>query len=223
MATYPKNGKQKQKIDLRRLYKKYQDVWDAIFKLPRIKLDKPRFAGYKRFFVLREDIANRKDARELREILFLINNVRYSRIKDFSEHDIEDPPWNYKQKIKTLDEKQFNKLNPHQKKFFWRTEKVSHRKIIVRYVFQFPYYFVYKIKHHYITEVPLIVPELESLRKEITNKIDDNNLWPKIDHMLGRCRNDERDYTGSKARILDYLSMKEMVEDLERMKTINGY
>lgn len=203
--------KEKQNRDIRRLWTKFEKMRDDLWHLPKITLDKPRFAGWKRFFVLRDDIARRKDAKEIRAVLELVNETRYSKTKDFSIHDSDQRIYGYRQHITNLSEKQYDKLNEAQKKFF--VKDWDGRKKFVFYSFYPTYFFVFKIKRHYVTEVPVLDAELESRIKELQNKITKNNLWPKIHKVMGWKMYKGYDWNAPRFRFIDKM-VKQAVEEV---------
>lgn len=205
--------KEEKARNLRAIQRKYNSLKNAIYKLPKVKLDKPRWMGYKRYFFLRDDILRRKDVKDFQEILNLLNNTVYSRTKDgFSRYDFDDLPLHHKQRIKTLSEKAFKDLREPLKKYFVRFTHWDHRKKEVRYEFIHPWMFVLKVKHHYITEVPFLDADMESEIGELENRIYRDNLWPLIYKAHGRSYHHRDDYGGRKIRLIDLLTRSE-VED----------
>jgi hypothetical protein len=213
--------KEKKSKDLRALYRRLRALQDAIYDLPKIKLDKPRFVGYKRYYFLRDDIVRRKDANVFRSILEKLNTTVYSRKKDeFGRYDFDNPPFDVKQRIKTLSLKSYEKLTPELQKHFIKITNWDWRKKESRYEFLHPYMFVLKIKHNYITEVPILDKDMESEIGRLETKIKRENLWPKIDKLLGvRNRRDDWDLNTSKNRLMDRLWNQDIVnyfQGLER-------
>lgn len=186
MAKYPRNVKQAKELELKRIQRKLSKLQDAVYALGLVELPAPLFKGWKRCFGLRADILNRKDAKDIKEILEKINMYVYSRKKDFSEYDFDEPAlFRAKQRLKGLSVKEWQALNPHQKTFFYKWKDPDFRKSNVRYYFTPDYFFVHKVKRHYITHVPILDSELESQIAEIENKIQVEHLWPKIYKYMG--------------------------------------
>ncbi len=179
-----KINKKKQEKDLIKLYKELDRVRTTVWRSEMVELDKPRFAGFRRFFVLRDDILKRKDAKDIQQILDRINCECYSKSKDFSFYDTQDRWGTVRQKLGTLSEKQWEQLPNNQKKFFWET---WHGRLRCKqYIFQFPWMFVYKIRRRYVKKVPLLSPEMESRLAELHSKIfEQDYLWPRISKLMG--------------------------------------
>lgn len=218
--------KEKETKKIRKIYQTMSEMRDAMWHLPMITLDKPRFVGWQRFFVLRDDIANRKDAREFREILDMINTTVYSRTKDFSHYDIEDQPNKYSayqhsflrgQHLKTISHKQYEKLNEFKKK--WFGECWEPRGNYKYYRFNPSYFFVYKIKRHYVTQVPVLDTELESKITELQNKIRTHNLWPKIHKIMGWKMYKAYDYNSRRFSFIDKM-IKQAVQEVYLIEPI---
>lgn len=211
MSNNAKKFTKKQDREVRRFFEKYKKMQDDLWHLPKITLDKPRFVGWQRFYVLRDDIARRKDAKEIRAVLDMVNQTRYSKTKDFSQHDVEQRIHATKQHIMNLSEKQYNALSEGQKKFFLKDW--DGRKKFVFYSFYSNYFFVFKIKRHYITEVQVLDAELESRIKEIQNKITKLNLWPKIHKLMGWRMYKAYDYNSPRFKFIDKM-VKKAVEEV---------
>ncbi len=205
--------KEQKAKELKRFYRKFDFLRDAIYKLPKIKLDKPRFAGYKRYFILRDDVARRKDVQDFRDILELLNSTIFSRKKeDFVRFDFDDPPFNEKQKLKTLSVKQYDNLRTGLQKYFIKLTRWDWRKKEQRYEFIHPHMFVLKVKHHYITEVPMLNKDMESEIGRMQERINREHLWPKIDKILGvRNHRDDWDISAKKKRLIDIIIEQEIV------------
>ncbi len=214
MRKTAKVTKEQNDQELKRLYRKLDSLRDAIYKLPKVKLDIPRWMGYKRYYILRDDIAKRKDAKDFLEILNLLNTTVFSKTKEgFSRYDFDEPRlFCSKQRIKSLSEKSYNALKEHYKKYFVRVTKWDKRLKYFRYEFIHDYYFVYKIKHHYITEVPMLNKEMESELQKIENKIYVNHWMPKIHKLMGWRWNYRDDYNEKKIRLVDLIIKNEIVD-----------
>jgi hypothetical protein len=83
-------------------------------------------------------------------------------------------------------------LSEKHKSYFMKTEFVEtfmfphkHRMFVTRYAFRNDFWFVFKIEPNMIHYHWHPDPEWESHCAEITHKLDRENLWPKINKMLG--------------------------------------
>ncbi len=188
MRDNKKVSKEKKEKEYLKIFRELKNLRHSIYSLEKVELPKPRFNGYKRFYILREDITRRKDAKDIQQILDKISTTAYSKTKDFSYYNIEYKYDKYniylnRQHLKSLTQKQFDELNPHQKTFFYKSW--DGKSNCNRYYFFLEWMFVFKIKQHYITHVPMLVPEMESKLSELENKIEKHNLWPRIYKALG--------------------------------------
>lgn len=218
MTTYSKNSKQKKERDLRILVRKLKLLESAWYKLPKVKLDKPRFIGYKRFYVLRDDISRRKDAIMFKTLLIKLNSFVYSKTKDFSKYDVDVHPFHFKQSIKTLSTKEYESLENEYKKYFVRFKKHDDfRKSEYRYEFIYPFMFILKIKQHHITEVPLLDREMESQIDEIRKKINRENLWTKINRLLRGSHRYKDDYDLGILKILNDERKKDLEQQIKEL------
>jgi len=217
MAKYLKSEKEKKQKELLSIQRQVNSLHRSIRTLPKVQLDKPRFMGYKRYFVLREDITRRNDAKELREILGAINRIVFSKTKDFTKYDYDDKKlhWN-KQRVNTLAEKEFKLLNAHQKTFFAKVRHSDFRKKEVRHAFIYPYFFVFRIRQHYVTEVPMLDSEIESKLTELQNKINVNHLGPQICKAMSRSWG-YRDsyYTPKRIKLAEILVEEDILSEID--------
>ncbi len=145
--------------------------------------------GWKRFFVLREDVARSKHAPFFENILKKINTRDWSHRKDFmvkyrrfgkkkyrvKGQKLLQPDLNHFAKLEFTDEeKQFF----HPEYFYEKWRDIP----MVRFVFNEPWRFVLRVRPHLIDKVRVLDSEIESRRKEIDNYLDRNYY----DHVLYR-------------------------------------
>lgn len=206
------------------LWKKQARLMKGKRSLNWIELPKPERWGYKRFFVLREDIAKSREAEFYKGILKLVQNTVLCRDKKFEAKDYETKTRKpIIQHIASIGHSDWNKLDAEgkltnkQKMMFtqvWKTNKGGRGGY---WVFEFnkPWMFVTKIQPHYITHRILINPQLESEIRELENKIERNNLWPKIGKLKGW-----RSYRGYMAEKNDLI---EKETDKMFKKELEGY
>ncbi len=189
VMTRPKRYEKRDKYEaeereLRRLYQEYTSIGKAIMDLGWLDLDKPIYLGYIKHFVLRDDISRRKDANVFNEILKSINDFATCKNKDFMVRE-----WKTKKKVpishklKSLSKKQFNKLPTNQQKHF--SADYDYKNSCWKYRFVCDYYYVAKIDKHYAYKVRVFDADLEKRSDEINRHFETNNLWPKINKLMG--------------------------------------
>lgn len=158
---------------LKALWFEHQKVSEALRNMGYIELDVPIRSGYDRFFVLRKDAYNRKDADVLERLLKLINVTVHSRDKKYTKKD-----WKTKKIVpvqqhpKILDKPEYEKLNEQERSYFEVSYDFDKRRW--KYMFKYPYLLTFKIVNHYITKVRQIDPVLESRKKELDQLIYEN-------------------------------------------------
>lgn len=183
-----RNKKTEQGKELLRLYRQYQETWSRRGEHGHFVEVKPYQTGWVRSFTLRQDIANRSDAGKIRRILEKINTeVRCNR-KDFLHKKYDTKKWvPIEQHTKGLSEKEFSELTSHEQKYFTRVMSYpkNSKHPFIRYRFRWNWFFVFKIKPLMVTRRWIPDPEWEAYCAEIRNKIQRDNIWPKINNMLG--------------------------------------
>lgn len=152
----------------------------------------PYQKGWVRYYILRDDISRRDDAKHIRNALELINYDSVCKREDFTY-------WNYKtrkyepisQPLKDINEEQYNGLSEKMKSYFVKYYPVDKwtKKLATypRYMFGKPdFWFVFNTEPNIITHHWLPDPEFETRRAEIEHKIQSENLWAKVDKVFGR-------------------------------------
>ncbi len=155
-----------------------------------IELNPPVVRGWKRYFVLRPDVAKSKHADFFESILQKINTVQYSHRKDFK---IKKRKWRKKvyvtkeQALLQPEEYHFNKLNFTEKEKQWFAEVISFdknkRRFVKNYVFVEPWRFVLRVRPNIITKTKVRDEAIESRIQQIRNYIERNNLRGRISHL----------------------------------------
>jgi len=177
----PDHKKQKDKqligmvreLNILRKQRREAGIWEEV---------EPYVHGYYRTYELRDDIKNRRDAKEIREVLQMINSVKYCRRKDFLA-------WNYKtnkkediaQPLGAISKQKYDALSEKHKSFFYLTysrENMS-KQLIPEYRFKYDYYFVKTISENIITHHWIPDANIERLYAELNKKMVRDNLWPK--------------------------------------------
>ncbi len=169
--------------------------------LPFIDLEEPYQKGWKRFFILRDDVARSNAADFFNNILHKINTVKYSYRKDFKKRKrVKGKKADVlrEQFTKALDQNEFGKLNFIEKEaayFSWQLVKVRcSDKYVKMLVFNEPWRFTLKIIPNIITQVKMIDVQLESQIRELDNYMESNNLEPKINKAKSRHTKHKWDY-----------------------------
>lgn len=198
----------------KKLSRQLQELYDAKYSKGYITLETPRRCGWKKYFILRDDISNRSDAHIFRCILDRINDTVYSRDINFLTKDWKTGkyvPIEHKLKILSLNE--YNNLDDVSKKYFYKsTFKIkiwNTERNVIGYCFRYDWMFVEKIAKHYITKLPILDNEIESRIKELENYIRSHNLYSKL---YPSCRDAE--YMLRKSLLQDKMAEKEMRSDL---------
>jgi hypothetical protein len=203
-----KKRSQKEDVEkqLIQLWKQRAKLWIERQKLPWVPLAEPYQRGWKRFFVLREDVKRCNDAVFYQGLLEKINTVQHSRDKAFkvkkrrkrrNEYEVK------RQSLREFDISEWNSpklaLTEKEKSFFCRMEYWCGQSKYwkVRYVYTEPWRFVLQIKPHIITHVRLVDAQLEQESPRIENYIERNHLNPKILKLTNGRRSSWKKYTGT--------------------------
>ncbi|XZF13485.1 hypothetical protein ACTHGU_17030 [Chitinophagaceae bacterium MMS25-I14] len=151
-----------------------------------MELDPPVARGWKRYFVLREDVARSRHAPFFEKILEKINTVQYCSRKDFMEKE----PDNKKRRavmvqgLLELSESSFRKKNfsDKEKSFFeMRTRRKQNRKFIEQYyVFKETWRFAFRIRRHYITKVKVLDEAVNARICGIDKYLECRHLTPRL-------------------------------------------
>lgn len=171
MKMHKKEERQKQAL---KLVRELNSLWAV--DPPCQELEHPIRCGWKRFFVLRDDISRRSDANVFRRILDCVNTVEYCRRKDFTYK--EGKRWlPIEQELKNIRKQDWD-FPDYFKKYF-RLVDVNLATTVVRnlvYVFSPTYCFDFKVKPHYLTHVSFPDPVIASRKAEI-EKVLDRGGW----------------------------------------------
>jgi UDP-2,3-diacylglucosamine pyrophosphatase LpxH len=147
--------------------------------------------GWKRFFVLRDDIARGADAQFFENILKKINTQKIYWRKDFKVKKRK-----FGRKIYVVQTQELFKPDAYEFSKFKFTEKERtffdaefsydkwHGKFIKRYVFNEPWRFVLRIRPNMIDKQKKIDAEKEARLKEIGNYIRGNNFDKRLHRMI---------------------------------------
>lgn len=168
------------------LQKRYEANRKAQRALGWIELPKPRFAGYEKFYVLRDDIARREDSWVFQQIIDKFGKTVKSKTKDFTYYD-----WTLRKKlvarpgIRAITIREFEALHPQVKKHFYKSEAKEDWDFRSReYMYRCSidqYYFSEKIRKYYITRVREHNEILAQEESEIRWMMEKNPLFSKLD------------------------------------------
>jgi hypothetical protein len=169
------------------LYEKKRNLgWQPL--LPPIQ------RGYKRMFVLREDVAETEQATFYQAILDKINTVQYSSRKDFTikrrkygrKIRVEKPQ--YLQKLCSWEFERC-KFSEKEKLCFRETwEMDKNKNLVTRFVFEGCWRFVLKVLPNMITQERIKDALLETEIAEIDNYLERNFYQNKLTKLLnGNC------------------------------------
>lgn len=157
--------------------------------LPWVPLAEPYQKGWKRSFILREDVARSAQAEFYETLLAKINTVEYAPDKAFmrkkkgrKKKGREVRP----QYLRSFCLREWrhpdNKLSPVEKALFYPKEFRSKdgKTMHTRFVYAEPWRFVLRVRPHMITEVRMVDEVLEQQLQYISNHIDHHHLQPRM-------------------------------------------
>jgi hypothetical protein len=174
------------------LHREQRELYKQERALGWIELKPPVMRGWKRFFVLREDVARSKHAAFFEGILNKINKVEYSSRKDFKVkkrrggkkvHVARD------QQLLRPDEYHFRKLGFSEKEtqlFEVRYVKEKWMKQPQKiFVFVEPWRFVLRVRPNMITRIRARDEQIERRKHYINSFLEKNALQGKLSRLLG--------------------------------------
>lgn len=181
-------NKLKEEKEILSLWRKKIRLMDSKRNLNKVELEKPLKWGYKKFFVLREDVAKSDDARVYLGVLPYIQSTIYCRRKDFTQKDFKTKKMiPMEHTIGTISHKKWNEIEGEltikQKSLFqkfWYTQYHTKGKGEWRYRLIKDWMFVPKIDTHYKTHQIILDPDLESELTKLQNKLYSAGVWGKV-------------------------------------------
>jgi hypothetical protein len=188
--------KQHRDKQLIQLDKRRVELEQKRWHLPPVPLEHPYQRGWKRFFVLREDLKLSPKAAFYEALLQKINTVEYSRDKSFKRKKFRKHRRVYSVKPQSLREFdayewQVNRmgLTDEDKACFTRVETFSTKtwRTNINYVFAEPWRYVLKVAPHLVTHRTQVDSELEQELAWIEGYIEHNDFGPRI-YLLTRGR-----------------------------------
>jgi len=178
------------------LYKRLKYLWQQKKILPMVPLEFPYQRGWKRLFVLRDDVKRGPKATFYETLLVKINTIQYHHDKTFKQKKRRKKRYGYQVRQQLLREFdaycwQINRMNltDEEKTCFTRVEAfdVKTRRVDIKYVITEPWRFVLKVMPHMVTHAKLMDADIERELAYIDHHIDNKHLMPRI-NLLTRGR-----------------------------------
>ena len=188
-----KTDRDKQLIQLS---KRRGELWHQRRQLPPVALERPYQSGWKRIFVLREDIKRSPMAAFYEELLQKINTIEYHHDRSFKRKKRRKGRYAYFVKQQMLREftlQEWNSaelpLSEKEKACFTLVETYSTKNRLwqIRYVFNHPWRYRLKVAPHIITHTTPLDVDLEREIACIDNRVENYLLEPRI-YLLTRGR-----------------------------------
>lgn len=205
---------------LRKLDKEENELYWQRRSLAWTELDPPIVRGWKRYFVLRDDVARSKNKVFFEKLLQKINTIDYSTRKDFKKKKRKFGKKIYvvkPQYLLALDRQYIvkHKFTEKELSFFEEKEVLDKRskKPVKKYVFAEPWRFVLRIRPNLITKVQIKNIELEQRLSYIHNYIEQNHLRPSM-HRLKYGNYKWRYAEGEKAKERNPYKHKSLIQIL---------
>lgn len=203
--------KEDQEKQLLQLHREYRSLWFSKRNMPMVPIAEPYQRGWKRIFVLREDVKRSEKAALYQQLLDKINTVQYSAEKSFKvkatrrkngkkvyedrQQELKDyytGEWTYYDKVLTDEEKTHFHIE--------EVMDTRYGKKVYKYVYNEPWRFVLKVLPNIIHAVQELDCELEQELSERKQKIERNHLRPKINRLTNEGRQTWKEYRGDKPK-----------------------
>lgn len=180
-----------------RLHYRQEALSMARRRLPLIPLQEPYQRGWKRTFVLREDVTRSAAAAFYSNLLSKINTIDYAADRSFKRRIRRKKNRKKLYEVKPQHLRAFYdhewkrvRLSPEERVLFYpREETRKDGTTYVRYVFAEAWRFVLQVKPYMITHVKAVDELLEQEVQQIDNYITRHHLEPRLNKLVwGRCR-----------------------------------
>ncbi len=176
---------------LRALEREYSRLYKEERNLGWVELEEPIIRGWKRYFVVRNDIVRSGSKVFFEDLLKKINTVQYCHRKDFKKKKRKGG----KKLYFPINQYLLKPGKPYVQKFKFTEKQLSYfeeRPISkqgqltgeTEYVIKQPWRFVLRIRPNIITHIRAKDAEIERRMHEISNYLDRNSLNGKLDHLL---------------------------------------
>lgn len=176
---------------LLQLYKRRVELWDQKRLLPKVPLDHPYQRGWKRFFVLRDDVKRESKADFYEALLTKINTVEYHHHKSFKrkkrrhgrntygiKHQLLREFYEYSWQVNRME------LSDEEKACFTRVEIINtSRRLDIKYVVTEPWHYILKIAPNMVTHIKLTDVDIKRELSYIEDYIDSNHLSPRMNRL----------------------------------------
>ena len=194
-----KTDRDKQLIQL---HQRREELWQRRRILPMVPLAQPYQRGWKRIFVLRDDIRHSLRAEFYQTLLAKINTVEFHHDPSFKRRKRRKKRYYHEVKPQLLREFtsyswNLNRINlsEQEQACFTTVEtfNVKTKQTDIKYVFAEPWRYVLKVFPNMVTHVQLIDVEIERELAAIDRRIKSRHLAPRIDLLIrgrGYCRHD---------------------------------
>lgn len=199
-----KKGEEKRLI---RLNREWSQIAEQQWNLGYVDLHPPIIRGWKRYFILRDDVARSRNADFYQKILGKINTEYHSYRKDFKKKKRKKGKkvWVVQeQQLKQLEEHTFIKQKFDEKEAALFEEQYVTRgcgcckKTIKVFVFKEPWRFVLRVRPNLITKVKVIDQELEKRDKEIDDYLNWNAMMGTFLRLINGTRHNGWGQYGTK-------------------------
>jgi hypothetical protein len=159
-----------------------------------VELEKPLFVGYEKYFALRPDMVTRLDFPILEKLLALINNVLFSKNKNFTRRIPRKTKRTYSEKglkavsinhvIRDLDHATWGKLSRVEQSYFSPRAITEKWDTYTIYEWNYPWMLVSKVRKKFVTHTRIPDATKMSESDEIENFIERHCLHPKIRKLM---------------------------------------
>jgi hypothetical protein len=206
-----------------KLSKRRNELYRMRMKLPMIKLDKPIQKGWKKGFILREDINRHPNVIEIKKMLEVINQYIYSdniefKVKKYHSKQNEDKV----HALKHIPEKSWDKLGwPEHYKTRWfklstklKLTPYGGSYMVKGYWFKYPWMFVTEITPNIITHVRAEDPNIRKELAEIERYFEANEGHYRLAKLRGGYHSPWDEFDVCKEERINDIIEKEVEEEL---------
>lgn len=184
-----RNKKTENHKALRQLWNEYTKFSEARFSSGEWVDVEPYQRGWVRSFMLRSDAKNRTDAREMQQVLDMINTEVHSRDGKFLTKNIKTGQLvPVGQRLKWLKLPQYEALSEKHKSYFglsrwhepaWKHDKVEY-VMVEGWVFIDDFYFIFRTEPNFVVQHWIPNQQVESRYGELKTHMQRNNIWAKL-------------------------------------------
>lgn len=161
-------------------------------RLPLTRLQEPYQRGWRRTFVLREDVARSAAAAFYSNLLSKINTIDYAADRSFKRRIKRKKNRKKLYEVKPQYLRAFYSyewsrapLSPEERVLFYPMENTRQDgTTYIQYVFAEPWRFVLQVKPHMITHVKTVDEVLEQEIQQIDNRIERHHLRPRLHRLV---------------------------------------